>query len=136
MCRVLVEVGGLLSCSSPAPLVAAHVLLSCDMRTLSCGMHVGSSSLTRDRTQAPCIGMWILKRCATREVPGELFLNVKNLVVVEYFIVSILYTIKNIQTGGCQREGGLGARWNRWRGIKGYRVPVLKYNKKSRGCNV
>ena len=26
------------------------------MRTLSCGMHVGSSSLTRDRTQAPCIG--------------------------------------------------------------------------------
>ena len=23
---------------------------------LSCGMHVGSSSLTRDRTQAPCIG--------------------------------------------------------------------------------
>ena len=30
--------------------------LSCGMRTLSCGMHVGSSSLTRDRTWAPCIG--------------------------------------------------------------------------------
>ena len=30
-------------------LVAAHGLLSC-------GMHVGSSSLTRDRTLAPCIG--------------------------------------------------------------------------------
>ena len=26
------------------------------MQTLSCSMHVGSSSLTRDRTQAPCIG--------------------------------------------------------------------------------
>ena len=30
--------------------------LSCGMQTLSCGMHVGSSSLTRDRTRAPCIG--------------------------------------------------------------------------------
>ena len=37
-------------------LVAAGRLLSCSMRTLSCGMHVGSSSLTRDRTRAPCIG--------------------------------------------------------------------------------
>ena len=26
------------------------------MRDLSCGMHVGSSSLTRDQTRAPCIG--------------------------------------------------------------------------------
>ena len=45
-----------LSCGRRAPrlrlsgsLVAAHGLLSC-------GMHVGSSSPTRDRTQAPCIG--------------------------------------------------------------------------------
>ena len=30
--------------------------LSCGMRTLSCSMRVGSSSLTRDRTQAPCMG--------------------------------------------------------------------------------
>ena len=52
-----------LSCSSWAPklrlkrsLVGAHQLLSCGMRTLSCGMHVGPSSLTRDRTLAPCIG--------------------------------------------------------------------------------
>ena len=37
-------------------LVADCRLLSCGMRTLSCSMHVGSSSLTRDRTQAPCIG--------------------------------------------------------------------------------
>ena len=29
---------------------------SCGMRTLSCSMHVGSSSPTRDATQAPCIG--------------------------------------------------------------------------------
>ena len=34
LCRVLVAAGGL----------------------LSCGMHVGSSSRARDRTQAPCIG--------------------------------------------------------------------------------
>ena len=45
-----------LSCSRQAPLVAAHELLSCGMRTLSCSMHVGSISLIRDRTQAPCIG--------------------------------------------------------------------------------
>ena len=40
----------------PWVLVAAPGLLSCGMQTLSCGMHVGSSSLTRDRTPAPCIG--------------------------------------------------------------------------------
>ena len=37
-------------------LVATCGILSCDMQTLSCSMHVGSSSLTRDWTQAPCIG--------------------------------------------------------------------------------
>ena len=37
-------------------LVAARQLLSCGTRTLSCSMHVGSSSLTKDRTLAPCIG--------------------------------------------------------------------------------
>ena len=39
-----------------ASLVAAPGLLSCGMRTPSCSMHVGSSSLTRDQTGAPCIG--------------------------------------------------------------------------------
>ena len=37
-------------------LVAACGFLSCSMRTLSCGMCVGPSSLTRDRTLAPYIG--------------------------------------------------------------------------------
>ena len=37
-------------------LVAAGRFLSCGMRTLSCSMHVGSSSLTRDRNWAPCVG--------------------------------------------------------------------------------
>ena len=37
-------------------LVAAGSLLSCGRQTLSYGMHVGSSSLTTDRTWAPCIG--------------------------------------------------------------------------------
>ena len=30
--------------------------LCCGMQALSCGMHAGSSSLTRDQTRAPCIG--------------------------------------------------------------------------------
>ncbi|XP_073647765.1 phosphatidylinositol-glycan biosynthesis class F protein isoform X1 [Tursiops truncatus] len=37
-------------------LVVAHQLLSCGLQTLSCGLHVRPSSLTRDGTQAPCIG--------------------------------------------------------------------------------
>ena len=37
-------------------LVAAGGLLSCGMRTLSCSMHVESTSLTRDGTRALCIG--------------------------------------------------------------------------------
>ena len=37
-------------------LVAACGLLSCGMWTLSCGMHVGSSSLTKDRTRTHCTG--------------------------------------------------------------------------------
>ena len=37
-------------------LVVGRGLLSCGTQTLSCDMHVGSSSLTRDRTRAPCIG--------------------------------------------------------------------------------
>ena len=41
-------------------LVAAGGLLSCGMWSLSCGMHMGSSSLTRDRTWAPCIGSAVL----------------------------------------------------------------------------
>ena len=47
--------------------VAAGGLLSCGMQTLSCGMHVGSGSLTRGGTQAH----WKHKfnHCATREVP-------------------------------------------------------------------
>ena len=31
--------------------------------------HVGSSSLTKDRTQAPCSGTWNLSHWSTREVP-------------------------------------------------------------------
>ena len=53
---------GLLSCGMRASYLQ-HAGLSCGMRTLSCGMrtlscsrHVGSSSPTRDQTQAPCIG--------------------------------------------------------------------------------
>ena len=71
-----------LSCSRRAPQlwlagssVAACGLLSCGMRTLSCGMHVESSSLTRDQTQAPALGVWSLIHCTTSEVPSFIFLN-------------------------------------------------------------
>ena len=37
-------------------LVEEGGLRSCGMQTLSCGMRVESSSLTRDQTLAPCIG--------------------------------------------------------------------------------
>ena len=37
-------------------LVAACGIFSWGIRTLSCSMHAGSSSLTRDQTRAPCIG--------------------------------------------------------------------------------
>ena len=53
--------------------------LSCGMRTLSCGMHVGSSSLTRDRTQAPALGARNLNHCSSREVPTYIYLKYKNL---------------------------------------------------------
>ena len=54
---VLVEASGIFSCGvrDLFILVAEGGLLSCGMRTLSCGMPVGSSSPTRDRTWAPCI---------------------------------------------------------------------------------
>ena len=45
---VFTEACGLFSCDMQT--------LSCGMQTLSCSMHAGSSSPTRDRTQAPCIG--------------------------------------------------------------------------------
>ena len=37
-------------------LVVTRQLLSCSMQAPSYGMHVESSSLTRDRTWTPCIG--------------------------------------------------------------------------------
>ena len=51
-------------------LFVAGGLLSCGMKTLSCSMHVGSSFLTRDRPQAPCIGNSQFNHCTTRGVPG------------------------------------------------------------------
>ena len=49
-----------------------HRLRSCGMQTLSCGMHVGSSSQTRDRTRAPALGARSLNHCTTREVPTQI----------------------------------------------------------------
>ena len=57
-----------LSCVAGS-LVAAHRLLSCGMQTLSCSMHVGSSSLSRIEPGAPELGAQSLNHSATREVP-------------------------------------------------------------------
>ena len=56
-------------------LVAACGIFSCGMRTLSCSMHVGSSSPTRNRTQPPSLGAWSLTHWTTREVPIDGFLE-------------------------------------------------------------
>ena len=48
-----------------------HRVLVTAGKLLSCGMHVGSSSLTRDRTWPPAGGAWSLMHCITREVLGE-----------------------------------------------------------------
>ena len=58
----LVAACGLLSCSMQTLSCGTRTLscsvrtLSCGMQTPCCGMHVGSSSQTRARTQAPCTG--------------------------------------------------------------------------------
>ena len=51
-------------------LVAAGGFLSCGMRTLSCGMHEGSSSLASDRTQTPILEAQSLNHCITKEAPS------------------------------------------------------------------
>ena len=53
-------------------LVAACGLLSCGMQTLTCGMRVGSSSLTRDEPRLPALGAQSLNHWTTREVPGNI----------------------------------------------------------------
>ena len=50
----LQHVGSLLLCAGSFSCgMQAH---SCDMWTLSCSMHLGSSSPTRDQTWGPCVG--------------------------------------------------------------------------------
>ena len=44
----------LFGCTRSKLRLAGSLVVACQL--LSCGMHVGSSCLTRDRTQAPCIG--------------------------------------------------------------------------------
>ena len=51
----------------------AALSLSCSMRDLQLQWHVGSSSLTRDWTWAPCIGSWSFSHWTTREVPHVVF---------------------------------------------------------------
>ena len=77
-------------------LVAAWGLLSCSMQTLSCGMHVRFSSLTRDRTHIPCTGKRILNHCTIGEVPRPQYfwrvfvrylLNVPHLGFVSCFLM-------------------------------------------------
>ena len=52
--------------------VAACRIFSCGMGTLSCGMHVASSSLIRDQTPH-ALGAWSLNPWTTREAPKHCF---------------------------------------------------------------
>ena len=99
-----------LSCGRWAPwlrlvgsLVAAGGLLSCDMWTLSCGVHVGSSSLTRDRTRIPCIGRQILNHWATREVPASILFS------TDYMPSRVLketesHVVKELASSNCHKQ--------------------------------
>jgi len=58
---------------------------------LSCGIwifffklkHMGSSSLTRDRTpRPPALGAWGLSHWTAREVPGQLFILLSQIVIL------------------------------------------------------
>ena len=52
-------------------LVAACRIYSCSMRTLSCGMHVGSNSPPGIEPGPPALGAWSLTHWTTREVPVQ-----------------------------------------------------------------
>ena len=56
--------------------------------------HVGSS-WTRAQTCAPCIGRQILNHCATREVPGMLFLILLCILIVKFCTCCLLNFCKN-----------------------------------------
>ena len=66
------------------------------MPALSCGMqdlyvwHVGSSYLTREWTQAPCIGSASLSHWPTKGVPSFLFMSEKySIIWIDYFYLLI-----------------------------------------------
>ena len=60
--------------------VAACLIAACGL--LSCSMHVGSSSLTRDRTQAPCIGSVESYPLDHQGSPGPLSFSLKHMQLV------------------------------------------------------
>ena len=67
--------------------VAAHrIFFTVAHRIFSCSLHMGSCSLTRDRTQAPCIGS--SESCShwtTRELP--VILSIKKSKYLKIFLV-------------------------------------------------
>ena len=96
--QVLVVAHGILCCGPRASncgtrvpervgsVVAAHRLSSYGTRAqLACGIQA-LSSLTRDRTQVPCIGRWILNHWTTREVPSALFFSLFALLTFSHFL--------------------------------------------------
>ena len=78
--------------------------LSCGMQTLSCGTHAGSSSLTRDRTRAPCTGSAESYPLDHQRSPNILFLFIYLLtnfsihqwifpamVIAAYFVLMVIF---------------------------------------------
>ena len=63
------------------------------MQTLSCGMHVGSSSMARDWARVSALGAQSLAHWTTREVPEYYSLNCSCILYVMYKHTYILYLI-------------------------------------------
>ena len=79
-----------------------HWLSSCGERALVALQHVGSS-WTRDRTQVPCVGKWILKYWTTRKV---LYWNIVDLqYYVSFTCVCVCVCVYSVMSNSLKLHG-------------------------------
>ena len=67
-------------------LPSSLVCVACG-NSLSCGMYVGSSSLTEDQTWAPCIGVWVLATALPGKSLAALFWIVQFTQIFNYYLI-------------------------------------------------